>query len=997
MHRAHFLRSSIRSLFHFVLLPFLFVGALHGQSAPETASAPASTVVKNVDEVSIDFVVRKKKSPVLNLKPEDLVITDEGSTVKLSDLRVVSGQPGANHLITFLFDPLDPSAATNAREVTGKILKLIPEANFSFSVFNIDRRLRLFQEFTTDRKEVQHAVSLVTSGEGPTRDQAAALAEKNLISSVQSAAVPAKSEVSEDSRVVKRAMLVSLTQSQRMVQEQPSQASLEGLLAVVRAQTPIPGRKLLIYFPERSESGPDARDMVRSIVDAANRAEVSLYVINKTAVDTQLMDGMVASTAMGGLAASNHLNPSAAQASAQNPGSLSAGMAAQTPTAVGPGLASQISDQITRIEGEGLAGKKDSLAEAAESTGGAYIFSEDNLKKPFRQAVADLSTYYEASYVPPGLDYNGKFRQVTVKAVERGLTVRARAGYFAVPPAAAITPFEAALMKLLSQPQLPADLGFRSAVLRLGNLPTGNENAFVVEVPISGIETQSNPNANLLSWHVSIVSEIKDKSGAVVEHFSEDIPGHDALDSKEQAPFSCATMERHFVVPPGEYTLETAVVDRMSGKLGGQRVQFEVAGVESGPFLSDVAVVRRIDPSSEELDAFDPLLYKQGKVIPSLASEISPETKQLSFFFLVHPDSTMSDAAMLELQILRNGELFGEVPLQLPKDLGAAFPYLASLKTSSLPPGNYEVMLSLTQGGKIMERQSRFSLAGPILANAALGPGAPVEPRKEGAAADSSAGGTEILAVRRQPLVITSLPSSSVARPSDDELDGIIAGARKNALNYSVKLPNFLCVEMTDRSVDPSGNGRWRRKDSFGELLRYADEQETRTTLEVDGRPNREKRGDMNGPLSLGEFGHLLGLVFAPSSKAEFHWKETDALANGTVQVFEYSVEPKNNSILLSDNSGKVYSGFHGLAYIDSSTMGIRRITMEADGLPRDFSIHAASIALDYDYVTVGTHDYLMPVRGTIRLKRGRHEADLNQIVFQDYRRYASKVKIITP
>ena len=133
MHRAHFLRSSIRSLFHFVLLPFLFVGALHGQSAPETASAPASTVVKNVDEVSIDFVVRKKKSPVLNLKPEDLVITDEGSTVKLSDLRVVSGQPGANHLVTFLFDPLDPSAATNAREVTGKILKLIPEANFSFS------------------------------------------------------------------------------------------------------------------------------------------------------------------------------------------------------------------------------------------------------------------------------------------------------------------------------------------------------------------------------------------------------------------------------------------------------------------------------------------------------------------------------------------------------------------------------------------------------------------------------------------------------------------------------------------------------------------------------------------------------------------------------------------------------------------------------------------------------------------------------------------------
>jgi VWFA-related protein len=993
MQRDKLLRF-VRTSWLVLILPLL-ASLVYGQTAPEIASAPSSTVLKNVDEVSIDFVVRKKKSPVLNLKPEDLVITDEGSTVKLSDLRLVSGQSSANHLVTFLFDPLDPSAATNAREVAEKILKLIPESDFSFSVFNIDRRLRLFQEFTADRKDLQHAISVVTRDERPTRDQAAALAEKNLISAVQSGTVQSKSEVPGDGRVVQRAMLASLTQSQRMIREQPGQASLAGLLAVVRAQTPIPGRKLLIYFPEGSESRADTSDIVRSIVDAANRAEVSLYVINKTAVDTKLMDGLIASTAMGNVATYNRLNPSPSQVSGQNPGSLSAGMAAQTPTAVGPGLASQISDQVTRIEGEGLAGNKDPLAGAAASTGGAYIFSEDNLKKPFRQAVADLSTYYEASYVPPGLDYNGKFRQVTVKALRRGLTVHARAGYFAIPPAAAMTPFEAALIKLLSQPQLPADLEFRSGVLRLGNLPTGNENAFVVEVPISGLETRSNPNANLLSWHVSIVSEIKDKSGTVVDHFSEDIPGHGALDSKEQARLNCATMQRHFVVAPGEYTLETAVVDRISGKMAGQRVNFEVAGVESGPFLSDVALVRRIDPSSEELDPFDLLLYHEGKVIPSLEGRVSPETKELSFFFLVHPDATMSDAAMLELQVLRNGELFGEVPLQLPKDLGEAFPYLASLKTDSLPPGNYGVMLSLTQGGKIMERQSGFSIAGPVLANAALGTRAPVELGKEGVATDSGPGGTEILTMRRQPLVITSLPSGSVARPSDDELDGIIAGARKNAVNYSVKLPNFLCVEMTDRSIDASGNGRWRRKDSFGELLRYAGEQETRTTLEVNGRATTEKREDLNGPLSLGEFGHLLGLVFEPSSKAEFHWKETDALANGTVQVFEYRVEPKNNSILLSDNGGRVYAGFHGLAYIDSSTMGIRRITMEADGLPRDFSIHAASIALDYDYVTVGTRDYLMPVRGTIRLKRGRHEADLNQIVFQDYRRYASQVKII--
>jgi hypothetical protein len=429
--------------------------------------------------------------------------------------------------------------------------------------------------------------------------------------------------------------------------------------------------------------------------------------------------------------------------------------------------------------------------------------------------------------------------------------------------------------------------------------------------------------------------------------------------------------------------------------LGAERVQFEVASAATGPFLSDVALVRRVDSSDDELDALEPLRYQHGKVVPSLSQEVLPGTKDTSFFFLVRPDPGLSDPAMLEMQVFRNGELLGQMPLQLPGRLTEAFPYLASLKTGSLPAGNYEVRVSLTQGERVMEREGGFGIPGPALASAAMGKPRTGAPSGE-ALADADLGEAAIAITKRQPLVITALPADAVTHPSDEEVEEMIAGARKQATNYSAKLPNFLCVEVTDRSVDPSGNGKWRRKDSFGELLRYVDKQETRTTLEVDGHPSREKRADMNGPMSLGEFGHLLSLVFEPSSKAEFHWKETDALANGTVQVFEYRVDRKNDGMLLTDSNAKIYSGFHGVAYIDSSTMGIRRITMEADDLPSDFSIHAASIAIDYDYVTVGTHDYLMPVRGTIKVKRSRHEADLNQVVFQDYRRYAAQSRIIT-
>ena len=94
--------------------------------------------------------------------------------------------------------------------------------------------------------------------------------------------------------------------------------------------------------------------------------------------------------------------------------------------------------------------------------------------------------------------------------------------------------------------------------------------------------------------------------------------------------------------------------------------------------------------------------------------------------------------------------------------------------------------------------------------------------------------------------MITALPSGEASRPSDDEANTIIEGARNHALSYTAKLPNFVCLELTDRSVDSAGNGRWRRKDSFGEMLRYLDNQETRKVVEVDGRPSKMERSDID-------------------------------------------------------------------------------------------------------------------------------------------------------
>src|SRR3984957_17904939 len=493
-------------------------------------------------------------------------------------------------------------------------------------------------------------------------------------------------------------------------------------------------------------------------------------------------------------------------------------------------------------------------------------------------------------------------------------------------------------MKVLAEAQLPAELKFRSRVLRLGDLPNGNENALVVEVPVSELETRDDVNGNLYSLRVSIVAQIKSKTGTVVEHFSEDVPRHGAIDAKASVQSDSITMQRNFTAGPGEYVMEVAIIDRVSGRTAAQRLDFEVPKDPSGPSLSDVAIVQRMIPSSADVDSEDPMRYGSSTVVPDVSGSVAHGRKEISFFFLVHPDSSSLDQPTLEMDVLKSGEQIAQVPLQLRKTSGpAVIPYLASIQSSSLSSGDYQVIERLTENGKTVEKEMAFRVDGPELANATKPDGA------AGAANPTDNDSDAVTASDLQPLadgskghrlVITSLPAGAVPPPSAEELQAIIGSARKRALDYSKSLPNFVCVEVTSRSVDTGGNGKWKHRDSIAELLRYHDNQETRTTLEINGQRSSLKRADMNSswPLSVGEFGAMLSLVFEPTSKAEFEWKEaaTREERNGTGQVLSYRVKRDDATITLGQGNDQVGAGFHGLVYIDGATGGVQRISLEA-------------------------------------------------------------------
>jgi VWFA-related protein len=997
----------------------------YGQTPPAAQPAPAPTdqtpsFSTNVDEVSLDLVVHDKHhKPILDLKPEDVVITDEGTPVKLSGFRLVKGDASTGHVVTLIFDRFEGPTAKSARIMAEKVLKALPTSGYSFAVMDFGGRLRLLQGFTQDRKSVENAVDIATESNAThlvstlsqgvdivhdpsdvTRTKTAAEAEKNLIAIARTGVDTTGKHVDLKERAMAQTVLKALEDAQLIVQDQHANRSLAGILALTRSQQQVADRKAIIYFTRNMLMDSGSKEMLKTITGAAMKAGVTIYTVDLDAMNIAGQRSME-NALLNGQAP---FNPTKV---ATSPYTTITPMQQQSSTPlvgnnITPwGQAQDVAQMTDFMRGNNedpnrYLDIKNPLSDLSKNTGGIYIDAQMNVRGPLEQMVQDLSTYYEATYIPPTQAYDGKFRAIGVKPLRAGLSVQAKTGYFSVPPggAAGIRAFEAPLIKTLGQPQLPSDIRFNASILRFGNLPDGNTNALAVEVPFSGLDVKEDTHTNLYSAHVAIVAQIKDSGGAVIEHFGEDIARRGALESMDRDKSMAITLERHFMEIPGKYTLEVAVKDQNSDKMSAQRIPFEISAVPSGPALSDMVLVRKMDAYDADADPLEPMHYDSGKVTANLSGVVPHDAKSVSLFMILHPNPQVAEAPTLEMQVIRNGKAGRLTPLPLRTGVkDAVIPYLATFQTKSLAPGDYKVKATMSQGGDSSIQEIAFTVEGQP------GETAVAEPAGHGggaAAADDSAPSVDIATDLGGRLAITA-STNPVPPPTAEESETLIADARERAVGYKNGLPNFMCVEVINRSLDPTGRGSWKHRDTITELLRYREQNESRTVLEVDGKPTASTDPEtIKGPKSTGEFGAVLGAVFEPSAKAEFKWKETDTLGTGTVQVFDYRVAKANSAFSVGGPNGlQPTVSFHGKVFVDSATRSVRRVTLVADDLPKDFPTHATAIVVDYDYVSINAHDYLMPVSAEVSLLEGRHEAMLNTIEFRNYKRFGSNVKIL--
>lgn len=237
--------------------------------------------------------------------------------------------------------------------------------------------------------------------------------------------------------------------------------------------------------------------------------------------------------------------------------------------------------------------------------------------------------------------------------------------------------------------------------------------------------------------------------------------------------------------------------------------------------------------------------------------------------------------------------------------------------------------------------------------------------------------------------------------PSLEEQRRIIAEARANAKAYTAELPDYMCLQLTLRYVDPSGlEMDWLKYDEIKTRVSYVEGRENYDLLSVNDRAVNKSFDQLGGATSSGEFGSTLAGLFAAQTDARFTWARHSLLRGHSVYVFNVEVPRSRSSWSLTSHGAAeglpertIRTAYRGLVYIDKQSERVLRIVMEAQGIPRDFPMQEARSRLDYDFIDIGGRDFLLPLKAQIFMRDGKM-LSRNEVEFRLYRKFTVEATI---
>ena len=680
--------------------------------APAQQTA-APTVKTNVDEVLLDLIVRDKKGkPVTDLKPEDISILDNGAKQTITSFRLVSGTDALTssgvksaldplrqiRVVTLAFAALaEVDQRKMARTAAIDLIKGDQGTNVYYAVVVINTQLYVLQQFTRDKAALTKAIERATGGltsTGYASESDAIQAELrrnlggqngadqpgNLLAAASQTASQVINNGSDALQATLAQVMLSMLRMDAAVAAQGSRLTISALRALVDGQRAIPGRKSVIYFTTGMRLPPELDVPFRSLMSSANRDNITFYSVDTRGVMTASQTAG-AREQLGGAAKSS----------------------ASTMTKTSGAVTVEEVMASDNAEVSGRANVQEAIRDLAESTGGFLIGDSNDLRVPLRHVNEEISSYYEVFFNPAIQNYDGSFRKIAVSANRKDLVIHSRNGYFALPPearAGGMEAFEVPLLKVLSDAKASEDVKFRVGALLLQPGAEGTSVAILAEVPLHELQPKAGLVKATLDVHCSLVALVKDAKGEVVQKLARDRAFQVTPDQLKLGNF----LDKMTVtLAPGKYSLESAVMDRESGKIGTVRSELTVPAKAPGVAISSLTPMRSYTPNAKGLDPNDPFQFQGGSITPTMDLTVKKGPNAvLRLFFTVYQDASIAAAPAVEIEFLQAGKSLTKVPMQLPAaDAQGRIPYLMTIPAEAIPSGSYEVRATARQGATV--------------------------------------------------------------------------------------------------------------------------------------------------------------------------------------------------------------------------------------------------------------------------------------------------------
>jgi VWFA-related protein len=613
--------TTIRKMAATAAAGLLFIASPYAEQQ-QPQKAPSFRV--RTDVVSVDVVVRDKSGAVVtDLKPQDFEIREDDKPqqiVTFTFQQVTGKTPPPMETADLLAAAQTKLAAENAHTPTGTQAEAAAAQVPMSSAELAGRRLivLLFDTSSMQPEDVQRAVDSANKYVSTSMTESDLIAVATIGSSLQVltdftaerervAAALAKLGYTEGTAEPPPSASTAATDEEEAASDDETESAdaaeldmfnndlrLRALRALAETLAPIEQRKAILYFSAGMQrSGEDNQVELRAAINAAVRANVSIYPVDSRGLQAVVPGG------------------DASRASGRG-SSLFSGRA--------------VSRQFST-----LAAQQETLTSLASDTGGRAFTDTNDMGEAFAKVSSDLSAYYLLGYSSTNPAKDGRFRRIQVRVKRDGLHVESRAGYYAERDFAHTSRAdrESDLQNMLFAALSPTDL---PVLVTPGYFRLTNDSYYVpVAVAVPGSAVPIPPNKDKVT--LDIAGFVRDEQGRPVGRIRQtlELPaaGADTLAGKQVLYQSGLTL------PPGRFAVKVVVRENESGLAGSYEAPIVVPDLKRDPVkVSSILLSTQLQPAPKG-KTDNPLVRDGVQLLPNVTHVVG-RNQQIYFYYEVY-------------------------------------------------------------------------------------------------------------------------------------------------------------------------------------------------------------------------------------------------------------------------------------------------------------------------------------------------------------------------